>query len=79
MLCRYADVFGPPRTGVHSYRLFDVALVDAALAVLLALFLVRRGVSPVSACLGTFVAGVVAHRLFCVRTKVDSVLFPDRA
>lgn len=76
MMCRHANIFGAPRTGVHSYRLLDVAIADAALAVMFALFLVRRGVPLVRAFLGTFVAGVVAHRLFCVRTKIDALLFP---
>lgn len=27
-LCEYKDIFGIPNEGVHSYRLFNIAIVD---------------------------------------------------
>jgi hypothetical protein len=27
-LCKYKDMFGKPNTGVHKYRLFNIAVVD---------------------------------------------------
>ena len=27
-LCPYKNIFGKPNEGVHSYRIFDIAIVD---------------------------------------------------
>ena len=36
LLSEYKDIFGAPNTGVHSYRLFDVAIIDLALTIAVA-------------------------------------------
>jgi len=76
MLCSYKNLFGAPGTGAHSYRLFNIAVVDVALTVL-AGWLVAWWfeVNAVYVILGLFVAGIAAHRLFCVHTTVDTLLF----
>jgi len=33
-LCKYKNIFGKPNTGVHSYKLFDLAIVDIAVTLL---------------------------------------------
>ena len=74
-LCKYRDMFGKPREGVHQYRLFDVAIVDTVLALLLAWAVSVATSWSLWACiLGTLLAGIVVHRLFCVRTKIDGFL-----
>jgi hypothetical protein len=81
MSCRYRDALGVPGEGVHSYRLFNSALADVGLLLLFA-WLVKFLASlytPVSyalAVLISFLIGVVLHRVFCVRTTVDRILFP---
>jgi len=78
MLCKYKDSLGKPNEGVHSYRLFGVAIVDVILTILLAAFIsYTMNISFFYTTIGTFVTGILAHRLFCVRTKVDRVLFPS--
>lgn len=77
MLCAYRNLFGRVAEGAHSYRIFDIAIVDVLFTVLGAyllhrLFSVSFGVMVV----GLFLLGIVLHRLFCVRTTVDRVLFP---
>lgn len=75
-LCEYRDVFGAPRQGVHSLRLFDVAVVDVALTLLLAYVVQRVGNFQhywlVLLCV--FIVGIVLHRLFCVDTTIDRLL-----
>ena len=39
MFCEYSDIFGNPNEGVHSYRLFNVAIVDVGLTILVAYLL----------------------------------------
>ena len=36
LLSEYKDIFGAPNTGVHSYRVFDVAIVDLVLTIFIA-------------------------------------------
>lgn len=77
-LCQYKDIFGRPREGAHAYRLFDIAVVDVAATVVLA-FLVARifGITFWKSLVACFLIGVISHRAFCVRTTVDTWLFPN--
>lgn len=84
-LCKYRDVFGRPGEGVHSVRLFGVAVVDVALTLLVALAIARFALGwPLASwrtaalVAGAFATGVLAHRAFCVRTRVDRLLFPGK-
>lgn len=77
-LCKYKDIFGKPRQGVHKYRIpvLDIALVDTVLTVLLSIVIAK--IFKVSFLL-TFIVfillGVVVHKIFCVDTKFNSKIF----
>ena len=78
MLCKYKDVFGKVGEGPHSYRFFNIAIVDVVFTVL-AGFLIHWVLPKYK--LGTilivlFGLGIVLHHAFCVRTTVDKFLFP---
>ena len=76
MSCPYSEALGRPREGVHAYRLFDVAVVDVALTILGGLIIAHLlGWHPAVGVAALFVIGVIMHRLFCVKTKVDELLF----
>lgn len=77
-LCQYKDLFGAPGTGNHAIRFGGVAVIDV-LVTLLAAFIIARYTrySFGGTALVLFVLGILAHRLFCVRTAVDRVLFPQ--
>lgn len=78
MFCKYSDIFGRPGEGVHAYRVFDLAIVDVLLTIFAAFFLSKltgHEVAPIMFVL--FLLGIVAHRLFCVRTTIDKLLFPS--
>lgn len=86
MFCQYKDVFGAPNTGVHAYRIFNLALVDVVLTILSG-FIIYWILSKYYDSLdirhltyiiiGLFLLGIISHRIFCVRTTVDTLLFPD--
>ena len=77
-LCKHKDVFGKPGEGAHKYRIFNIAIVDTLLTVLLAYVIAYfSGISLIYVIPGTFLLGIVLHRLFCVRTTVDKLLFPN--
>ena len=74
--CPYKNIFGAPNTGVHAYRIFDLAIVDILMTLLGAwllarFFQVRFWVMAI----GLFALGIALHRFFCVETTVDKFLF----
>ena len=79
MLCQYRDIFGKVGQGVHSYRIFNIAIVDVLLTVLLAYilhwFMPYYKFMYILASL--FLLGIIMHRIFCVRTTIDKLLFPN--
>ncbi len=77
-LCKYKDIFGKPGEGIHRFRIYDFSVVDILVA-LLGAYLISyfSGVSMKYVIPFTFVLGVIVHRIFCVRTKVDRMLFPN--
>ena len=78
MFCQYRDVLGKVGHGVHSYRFMNVAIID----VLLTLFggYLIHGIFPQYSLwlilLVLFILGIILHRIFCVRTTIDKLLFP---
>ena len=75
-LCQYRDVFGSPGEGAHSYRFMGVAIVDVVLTILGGWMIALASGWPVwKVMIGVFVAGIVFHRLFCVNTTVNTLLF----
>lgn len=75
-LCKYKDIFGKPNTGVHRTRFLGVAIVDVIMTIIGAMFFAWAFQLPyVYTIIGFFLLGIAAHRLFCVRTTVDKLLF----
>ncbi len=76
-LCKYSDLFGEPDTGVHQYRIFNIAIVDviATLMVALVLYKFNPKIEYWIYLVGLFIISIILHRLFCVRTTVDILLF----
>ena len=79
MLCPYSNMFGKVGEGVHSYRLFHIAIIDVMVTVMGAyiihLFYPSYSFLFILALL--FLTGIILHRLFCVRTTIDKLLFPS--
>ena len=76
-LCKYKDFFGKPNTGAHRYRVLNIAIIDVIFTIiaayLISLFVKYNFYYILTA---LFVAGIIANRLFCVRTTIDKLLFP---
>jgi hypothetical protein len=77
-LCKYKNIFGPPNEGAHSYRFLDVAVVDVTMTIILAFIISYLfHLSFLYTSLFLFILGIITHRLFCVRTTIDKLLFPN--
>ena len=77
-LCKYKNLFGEPGTGPHSFRIFNIAIVDVLVTLLCAVIISKLfSFSLKWTTINLFISGIVIHRLFCVRTTVDKLLFPS--
>jgi hypothetical protein len=80
MLCKYKDIFGKPREGVHKYRFYGFAIVDVLMTVLVALIvsmIIKKSFDFyhfIIVLILFFISGIILHRAFCVDTKLDSIL-----
>lgn len=78
MFCQYSDIFGKIKEGVHKYRIFNLAIVDVIMTFIGAYFLQKvffKKYEYYQVLLGLFILGIILHRLFCVRTTIDKILF----
>jgi hypothetical protein len=73
MLCKYKNVLGEVNQGIHSYRVFNIAIVDVIGTIIIAFLISRKHFIKILILL--FILGIILHRLFCVRTTVDKLLF----
>jgi accessory gene regulator protein AgrB len=73
MSCKYADILGKPGTGVHSIRLFNIAVVDVLVTVLLAYF-TKGPFNFWIVLLVWFIIGIIVHKIFCVKTTVGNIV-----
>lgn len=75
-LCKYKDVLGEPGKGVHSFRIFNIAIVDVLLTIMAAYILsIFTNYKFIYSLIFMFILGIISHRLFCVRTTIDKLLF----
>lgn len=77
-LCKYKNAFGKLNTGIHSYKIGGVSVLDFGVAAIAAylLSLLLRTPFWITFIL-FFILGIIIHRMFCVRTTVDKWLFPN--
>jgi len=78
MLCQYKNIFGLVGEGAHSFRIFDIAIVDVIMTFIVA-YIINISLLPnykyALILLVFFLIGIVCHRIFCVRTTIDKLLF----
>ena len=83
-LCKYKNIFGEINTGVHSIRICNLAIIDILSTIVGGIFLqyflqrifnyyIKLWIILVI----LFISGIILHRLFCVRTTIDKLLFPN--
>ena len=66
----FANIFGAPRTGVHAYRIFDIAIVDLGLTVVAAYPISRYLDEPLGkTAIVLVLLSVPVHLAFGVHTK----------
>lgn len=77
IFCKYKDIFGEPKIGIHSFRFLNIAIVDVILTFILA-FIIKKYLFDKPyyiILLLTFFLGIFLHWLFCVDTTINSFIF----
>lgn len=78
MFSQFKNSLGEPGKGIHKHFM-GVAVADVLMTIIAAyvFHLIYPKYSFLFYCVMLFVAGIVMHRLFGVRTTVDRLLFPN--
>lgn len=77
-LCKYKNALGEPNKGIHSYRFLGLAIIDVIMTVVSAFIISYFTKFSFYYILGgLFLSGIILHRLFCVRTRIDTIIFPN--
>ena len=77
--CPYSELLGKVGEGVHSYRIFDLAIIDILLTIVFSVIIrdiYFKKTEYYKVIFWMFILGIVLHRIFCVRTTIDKFLFP---
>lgn len=80
-LCKYKDALGVPGQGFHSARLFGFARNDVlgtfGIAFIISLLFYRKTLlkSFIIISIILFVLAIFLHRLFCVNTTLNKMIF----
>ena len=77
MLCQYKNILGKVGGGIHSYRIYNIAIFDVLLTVVFAfiIHLFFPKYKFIFILITLFILGIILHRIFCVRTTIDKLLF----
>tara|TARA_Y100000813_G_C23887837_1_gene223439 strand:- start:162 stop:407 length:246 start_codon:yes stop_codon:yes gene_type:complete len=76
--CKYKNSLGKPKEGFHSIRFLNIAVLDVLATIVLAKFFQYYFFIDVDLSIilfFTFILGVIMHRIFCVETTIDKLLF----
>lgn len=76
-LCHYKNLLGKPDTGIHSFRIANIAVFDVLITLLFAyiLCLLFPNIPKYIFFIGIFILGIIVHRIFCVKTTINNLLF----
>ncbi len=79
-LCKYRHIFGKENEGVHSYRVFNLAIIDLLGTLILAIifsklfnnFTIKNIIIWFIALL---IFSIIIHKIFCVDTTLTVFIF----
>jgi len=77
ILCKYKDLFGKPNTGVHSIKIYNIAIIDFIITFLVSYFIyifLNKKVNYWKLSISLLILGIFVHYLFCVTTPLNQFL-----
>jgi hypothetical protein len=70
-LCKYKDIFGKPNTGAHSSRIFNIAIIDTVLTIIIGYLISKYfKLNLLYVLVFLFVLSIIVHKIFCVQTTL---------
>ena len=83
-LCKYKNILGEPNKGFHSIRICNISVSDVIGTIIgsilihyLLLKFFNYNIDLYIILIVCFSLGIILHRLFCVRTTIDKLLFNE--
>jgi hypothetical protein len=76
--CKYKDILGEPKKGLHKYRVFNISIIDILLTIILGKFIQYYMLNKSDFLIilfFCFILGIILHRIFCIKTTIDKLLF----
>jgi len=72
-LCQYKDILGKVNEGPHSYRIFNIAIVDTVLTIIIG-FLISKyfKYNLYIVLLVLFALSIIIHKIFCVKSTLTN-------
>lgn len=75
-LCPYKNLIGKPDTGVHKYKILHISVFNTLVVVIFSYMISRYYNEDFKLVFfASLLLGIIIHRLFCVRTTVDKLIF----
>lgn len=79
-LCKYQNILGIPKKGIHSYRIYNLAYIDIIGTFFISYILSYIfNTSYVLMLIFIFLLGILLHHIFCVQTTIGKKLFPKKS
>lgn len=75
-LSKYKNALGVPGTGIHSFRIFNIAIADVLLTILAAYIISYFSKQNFkNTLIVLFILGIILHKIFSVNTTVGKIVF----
>lgn len=72
---KYKNIFGKPKQGVHSYRLFNIAIVDVVGTLILAIIFSKLyNIKILHSFIILLIFSIFIHKIFCVETTLTQII-----
>jgi hypothetical protein len=75
-LSEFSDILGKPNEGIHSYRIFNLAIVDIIATIVgssIISYLFK--INFLNTLLFLVILAIILHRIFCVDTTINKLIF----
>ena len=77
--CPFANLFGEPGAGIHSWRILGLAGADVLLTIAAAYFISAKKKKSFGKTLFLLIGlGIILHRMFGVNTALNEFIFQEK-
>jgi len=72
----FNEIFGRLNEGLHSYRFLNLAIFDVIGTIIIAYLIAKFfNLNSFIIIILAFLIGIILHRLFCVNTTINKIIF----